>query len=485
MHALVTLSLLMNPDLSSQAELVVERREISDKKDKQRKLQILINSVKRYEDEYEQTTAQLAMETENADLRKRIAGIEEEMVRMQAATKKEVAQMQTWIEEEVARMQTRLGEELARMQAEKDEEVARMQAETELDECGRVSVDGTPTIDSLRFASVSMEQKLDAALRAGVSKDAHSVSHFFSRVKELNKLVTEIAEIPVEQAHSDDDIRADSHRRALEEQRRGSENLLQSIEAEKRDLLEKIREMQNREKLFEESDEARKRELENIRVALEDKRRGLFEEYMEAVRKRTAACEPWWTLPAEELQQYLLTQAPKSQTKLRALIDLMGDVAGFTVLDKWVEVGGLHKNRPNFGKITSQLIASTVNESKGNIASAQLNVASAQLTNLLNAETIAYHHAILLSCERRSALTDFIWEKKIGEGGFGVAHLCRNRFSGEQRVIKFIMPDGGEQGMRRDVKETELHMKVAVSDFIAKIITWGTFDTGACQCSFL
>ena len=371
------------------------------------------------------------------------------------------------------------------MQAEKEEEMARVQAETELDECGRVSVDGTPTIDSLRFASVSMEQKLDAALRAGVSKDAHSVSHFFSRVKELNKLVTEIAEIPVEQAHSDDDIRADSHRRALEEQRRGSENLLQSIEAEKRDLLEKIREMQNREKLFEESDEARKRELENIRVALEDKRRGLFEEYMEAVRKRTAACEPWWTLPAEELQQYLLTQAPKSQTKLRALIDLMGDVAGFTVLDKWVEVGGLHKNRPNFGKITSQLIASTVNESKGNIASAQLNVASAQLTNLLNAETIAYHHAILLSCERRSALTDFIWEKKIGEGGFGVAHLCRNRFSGEQRVIKFIMPDGGEQGMRRDVKETELHMKVAVSDFIAKIITWGTFDTGACQCSFL
>ena len=99
-----------------------------------------------------------------------------------------------------------------------------------------------------------------------------------------------------------------------------------------------------------------------------------------------------------------------------------------------------------------------------------------QLTNLLDMQNLSYHHAILLSCEHRSALTDFEWIQKIGQGGFGVAHLCRNRFSGESRVLKFIMPGGGDEGMRHDAKETALHQKLAASKFVIHIFTWGTID---------
>ena len=100
-----------------------------------------------------------------------------------------------------------------------------------------------------------------------------------------------------------------------------------------------------------------------------------------------------------------------------------------------------------------------------------------QLTNLLDMQNLSHHHTILLSCEHRSALTtDFEWIKKIGQGGFGVAHLCRNRVSGESRVIKFVMPGDGDERMRRDVKETALHQKLAVSEFIAKIFSWGVAD---------
>ena len=229
--------------------------------------------------------------------------------------------------------------------------------------------------------------------------------------------------------------------------------------------------------IFDDRDDVYRREL-----AL--KRRATFLETM-------VTREPW-NLQAEVFQEWLLSRASKSQKKLRALIGRMGDIAGVTVLEKWVEIGGLHQGKPNFGKvsvkqnntphidltcahvcfilqITRERIATTLEGFK-DVTAAQ------QLTSLLIMENLSYHHAVLLSCERRSALTDFDWIKKIGEGGFGVAHLCQNRFSGERCVIKFIMPDGGGDGMRRDVKETELHQKLALSEYIAKIFSWGTID---------
>ena len=210
--------------------------------------------------------------------------------------------------------------------------------------------------------------------------------------------------------------------------------------------------------LFDQKDEEK-------RVALEEKRCAIFSENM-------ASSIPW-NLPPRELQAWLIKHAPTNQKKLRALIDRMGDVSGLTVLQKWVEVGGTHQGKPNFGKVTTELIAKTIGGFKD-------KVAPPQLMSLLNMQNLAYHHAVLLSCERRSALTDFEWSKKIGQGGFGVAHLCRNRFSGEPCVIKFIMPDGGDEGMRRDVKETALHQKLAVSEFIARIFSWGTVDGASC-----
>jgi len=127
----------------------------------------------------------------------------------------------------------------------------------------------------------------------------------------------------------------------------------------------------------------------------------------------------------------------------------------------------------HFQQITKERMAKTIEGFKD-------NVAAQQLTNLLDMQNLAYQHALLLSCGSRSALTDFEWSKKIGQGGFGVAHLCRNRYSGESCVIKFIMPGDGDEGMRRDVKETALHQKLAVSKFIARILSWGTVDGASC-----
>ena len=226
---------------------------------------------------------------------------------------------------------------------------------------------------------------------------------------------------------------------ALDDQRRELENAQQRLVAEKqRELLA----------VFEHKDEEK-------RVALEQRRCGIFSETM-------VSCVPW-NLPPRELQEWLIKHVSPNQKKLRTLIDRMGDVSGLTVLLEWVEVGGTHQGKPNFGKLTVQSIARTIDGFKD-------TVAATQLTNLLDMQNLSYHHAILLSCERRSALTDFEWIKKIGQGGFGVAHLCRNRFSG---VIKLVTPDGGDEGMRRDVKETALHQKLAVSEFIAKIFSWG------------
>ena len=218
--------------------------------------------------------------------------------------------------------------------------------------------------------------------------------------------------------------------RALDEQRRELGDAQEHVVEEKqRELLA----------VFKQKDEEK-------RVALEEKRWAVFSENM-------VSCVPW-NLPPGELQAWLIEHASPTQKKLRALIDRMGDISGLTVLQEWVEVGGTHQGKPNFGKLTVQSIARTIDGFKD-------RVAAMQLTNLLDMQNLSYHHAILLSCEHRSALTDFEWIKKIGQGGFGVAHLCRNRFSGESRVIKFIMPGGGDEGMRRDVKETALHQKLA------------------------
>jgi len=57
--------------------------------------------------------------------------------------------------------------------------------------------------------------------------------------------------------------------------------------------------------------------------------------------------------------------------------------------------------------------------------------------------------------------------------------IPRNRFSGELRVIKLMMPHPeGElsRGFKEAVVETELHQKLRGSHYIARVFSWGTFD---------
>ena len=74
----------------------------------------------------------------------------------------------------------------------------------------------------------------------------------------------------------------------------------------------------------------------------------------------------------------------------------------------------------------------------------------------------------MLSCEKRSLLTDYEWVRQIGAGAFGRAHLVVNRYNGAPRVVKLVMSAAGAGGggdddaapsdkHKRDVKETELH----------------------------
>ena len=89
--------------------------------------------------------------------------------------------------------------------------------------------------------------------------------------------------------------------------------------------------------------------------------------------------------------------------------------------------------------------------------------------------------------QRASIMADFKWEKQVGEGGFGTAHLCRDRASGEKRVIKVVMPDRWENcdgphasaNFRQVLKETELQQKLARSEYVATIYEWGTHGSGA------
>ena len=99
------------------------------------------------------------------------------------------------------------------------------------------------------------------------------------------------------------------------------------------------------------------------------------------------------------------------------------------------------------------------------------------ITKVMSVDSLAYHASVLLSCEKRSLLTDYKWVRLLGKGGFGRVHQCENRYAGEQRAIKLLLPEGGEFGdlFKQDVQETELQQKLASSEYIAKIYGWGTF----------
>ena len=181
-----------------------------------------------------------------------------------------------------------------------------------------------------------------------------------------------------------------------------------------------------------------------------------------------------WGLSKGDLLAWLRQKAGEKCNKgaLKTLLDKMGDIDGLTILSDWVDIGFKGHAKANFGK----LAAGRIKEKLGiDIKPAAVH----KLANLLGQFELSFYKALLQSCEKRSLLTDYMWIKMVGEGSFGRAHLCRNRHTGDKRVIKLMMPhhDGElSKPFQEAVVETELQQKLDSSEFIAVIFAWGTFD---------
>ena len=273
---------------------------------------------------------------------------------------------------------------------------------------------------------------------------------------------------------------------ALDEQRRELDNAQQHAIAEKQAELLSLFELKDKEK----------------RTASEVDRRALFEMCM--IQNNSGGALVPFSLGAGELQAWLrdaMAEANETSKALHELVDLMGNVDGMTVLALWATVGFLEGGEANHGKLSKPAVSETLPPN------AKFKMAAlAKLAQYLGLERMQYYKAILLSCEKRSLLNDLDHVKFVGHGAFGRfatparstarseiyctltgfclpvssrAHLCRNRHSGKQVVIKLLMPHGGQHSIEfaRDVKETELQQRLGNSEFVASVFSWGTIDS--------
>ena len=137
-----------------------------------------------------------------------------------------------------------------------------------------------------------------------------------------------------------------------------------------------------------------------------------------------------FSLGARELQAWLMNAIGESKA-LHDLVALMGDIDGMTILSSWTEVGPGPKG-PNFGKINRDRAALSLGLGKDEIKKKIKMGAWPKLSFALNGDSgetkenalLAYYKAILMSCEKRSLLTDVELVKVVGEGGFGRCGPC-------------------------------------------------------------
>jgi hypothetical protein len=137
-----------------------------------------------------------------------------------------------------------------------------------------------------------------------------------------------------------------------------------------------------------------------------------------------------FSLGARELQAWLMNAIGESKA-LHDLVALMGAIDGMTILSSWTEVGHSLKKENNFGKINKDRAALSLGLDADELKKIKM-VAWHKLTRALNGDIgatkenapLAYYKAILVSCEKRSLLTDMKLVKVIGEGGFGGCGLC-------------------------------------------------------------
>ena len=171
--------------------------------------------------------------------------------------------------------------------------------------------------------------------------------------------------------------------------------------------------------------------------------RALFDTVLKQTRRDLFRCsvlsqhpvvEPW-SLAKGELQEWLRARASESSSmkSLQALIDLMEDVEGLTILDEWVDIGFHGAGTPQVGKLNVGRVKHTVKREFKPVAvtgglSMLLGVVhqgKQVMAGVHAAGSLSFYKALLLSCEKRSLLTDYAWVKMVGEGAFGRAHLCR------------------------------------------------------------
>ena len=191
-----------------------------------------------------------------------------------------------------------------------------------------------------------------------------------------------------------------------------------------------------------------------------------------------------------ELQAWLRTRTPlDAKSSLKKIVDAMSDIDGLSLLSKCVDLG-LDGRTKNFlaGKFSKV-------ELDKMLGCSCLQAALPKLEQLFGSpEEIGYYRIVLLSCNRRSPLTDFRWKSSLGKGSFGRVHGVVNRHSGQGAAIKILMPKTIED-MDRATEEvgaisirsncviyvtecahaqTRLQQKLAAtSEHVVTVISWG------------
>ena len=189
---------------------------------------------------------------------------------------------------------------------------------------------------------------------------------------------------------------------------------------------------------------------------LETKRRVLFEETV-LFGDSSQKLEPW-ALGQTEFQEWIRSRLPPNvKQSLSEIVECEGmkRVDGFTMLSVCGGITSGGSGGQGYGSLHKRKLEELLGVKC-------TTGAVKQLLHVLNPEAVGYYKAVLLSCENRSALTDFVWVSNLGSGSFGRVSMCRNTLNGNTRAIKIIMPRGGVMGdaFKAANQETQLQQKV-------------------------
>ena len=253
---------------------------------------------------------------------------------------------------------------------------------------------------NLSLADFSQGKKQNARKQLKAKMESH-----IERLKQINNEKIEKSAVGIKQTF--DELCQEDFRKI---QRKGEDLPKSRIEFESpKEQLHALLEQKEKEKL----------------IKLEEGRIALFRKTMIGA----GGLVPF-SLGAGELKDWLMNSIGESKA-LHDLVALMGAIDGMTILSSWTEVGPGPKG-PNFGKISRDRAALSLGLDADEIKKKIKSAACIKLSFALNGDSgetefnarLAYYKAILMSCEKRSVLTDFDLVRVIGEGGFARCGPC-------------------------------------------------------------